>query len=89
MYCGKISCNVAAKIMGISGMKLAMHLRENSPIYPVGVAIPPKYKGGKWDYHIVPAKLAGFLGISVSDLEEELEKVKLAGREDEYAKNYN
>lgn len=71
----RIYCTTAAKIMGFTNMYLAVQLRNKNPNFSFGVAIPPRKKGGNWDYYIIPAKFAEFMGMSEEELWERVEEV--------------
>lgn len=64
-----ITVRAAAELMGKSPMFVRIGLQRK--LLDIGVAY--KVTGKRWSYSISPGKLAGWLGITVSDLEKRAE----------------
>lgn len=70
----KITCSMAAKLMGVTNMFLAVQLRNKNKAFPFGVAMPPERGAANWNYYIIPAKFAEFMGWSEEDLWKRIEE---------------
>jgi len=64
----KISVKLAAKLLGVSHMFVNVGLRAGRLPYGTGVQMP----GGRWSFDIRAEKLAEYMGISMSELEDRI-----------------
>ncbi len=58
----------AAKLLGTSPQGVREHMKRG--VWDLGSVIPPKKKGGHWQYHIYRPKLDRLLGLGERKEEE-------------------
>ena len=56
----------AAKLLGTSPQGVREHMKRG--LWDLGSVIPPKKKGGQWQYHIYKPKLYRLLGIEEEEI---------------------